>query len=126
MEISILVARIVAVLYIAVSVGVLFDQISFKKLYLDMIKNAGLMYIMGLFALVIGFILVHYHNIWAWNWTVLVTLIGWAALIKGVMIITFPKSLDFFKPMFTGKFLGVFPYFTLVFGLIFGYFGFIA
>ncbi len=126
MELSIFVAKIIAVTYIAISIGQFFGGITYKKMYQDIMGSSAFMVSMGLFGIVIGFLLIEYHNIWVWNWTVIVTIIGWAALIKGIMFLAFPNALKIFEPMFTGKFLKVFPYFTLAFGLLMGYFGFIA
>ncbi len=126
MELSIFIAKIIAVVYIAISIGQVFSGITYKKMYQDIMKSSGLMVLMGIFAIVIGFLLVEHHNIWVKDWPVLITIIGWAALVKGFLFLAFPKALKIFEPMFTGKFLNIFPYFTLAFGLLFGYFGFIA
>lgn len=126
MELSIFVAKIIAVTYIAMSFGQLFSGITYKKMYQDMMKNSGIIVMMGLFAIIIGFLLVEHHNIWVKDWPVIITLIGWASLIKGFLLLAFPDSLRIFEPMFTGKFLKVFPYLTLAFGLLMGYFGFVA
>jgi len=37
-------------------------------------RNAGLTYMMGLLAVIVGFLIVHYHNLWAKDWTVLITI----------------------------------------------------
>jgi hypothetical protein len=126
MELSIFVAKIIAVVYIAISFGQVFSGVTYKKMYQDIMKSSAFMVSMGLFGIVIGFLLIEYHNIWVWNWTVIVTIIGWAALVKGIMFLALPNALKVFEPMFTGKFVKVFPYFTLAFGLLMGYFGFIA
>lgn len=122
MELSILIAKIIAVSYIAMSIGVLFGGISYKKMYLDIMKSPGLLTFSGIFGIIIGFLLIEYHNIWVKDWRVLITIIGWLALIEGVAYLSFPNTLKIFKPLFTGKFVKVFPYFTLAFGLLFAYF----
>jgi len=126
MELSIFVAKIIAVTYIAISLGQLFSGITYKKMFQDIMKSSGLMVMMGLFGIVIGFLLIEHHNIWVKDWPVLITIMGWAALLKGFMFLAFPNALKFFEPMFTGKFLKIFPYFTLVFGALFAYWGFFA
>lgn len=126
MELSIFVAKIIAVTYIAVSLGQFFSGITYKKMYQDIMKSSGVMAMMGIFAIIIGFLLIEHHNIWVKDWPVLITIIGWMSLVKGFLFLAFPNSLKFFEPMFTGKFLKIFPYFTLAFGLLFGYWGFFA
>ena len=126
MELSILVAKILAVSYIAISLGQLFSGMTYKKMFKDIMDSSSAMLMMGLFGIIIGFLLIEHHNIWVKDWPVIITIIGWAALVKGVMFLAFPNALKIFEPMFTGKFVKVFPYFTLAFGLLMGYFGFIA
>ena len=126
MELSIFIAKIIAVTYIAISLGQLFSGMTYKRMYEDIMKSPGLLVFMGLFAIIVGFLLIEYHNIWVKDWPVLITIIGWLSIIKGFLFMAFPKALKIFEPMFTGKFLKVFPYFTLAFGLLFAYFGFVA
>ena len=124
MELLIFVAKIIAVTYIGISLGQFFSGITYKKMYQDIMRSSGLMAMMGLFAIIIGFLLVEHHNIWVKDWPVIITIIGWAALVKGFLFLAFPDALKIFEPMFTGKFAKVFPYFTLAFGLLFAYWGF--
>jgi len=42
--------------------------------------------------LIIGLLLVNTHNIWEPSWTLIITLIGWIALIKGTAIFIFPDQ----------------------------------
>ncbi|MBP8791859.1 MAG: hypothetical protein KBH29_01625 [Lutibacter sp.] len=43
-------------------------------------------------AIIIGLINILLHNIWESNWTLVITLIGWAALLKGLALFIFPKQ----------------------------------
>ena len=123
MELSILVARMATFVYLAAGVAALSGTLNFKKLAADLNRSSGLTFISGFMTLIAGVALVQYHNLWVKNWTVLVTIIGWACLVKGMMLIVYPKYLSNFKPVYkNGKLLGIL---MLVLGLVFGYFGFI-
>ncbi|MBU0577949.1 hypothetical protein KJ742_03315 [Patescibacteria group bacterium] len=126
MELSIFVAKIIGVIYIAMSIGVLMGTISYKKMFQDIIKTPAINPLMSLFGIVIGMILIEYHNIWVWDWPVIITLIGWIGVVKGINFMIFPGFTKWFEPMFTGSFMKIMPYFTLVFGLLMAYFGFVA
>lgn len=81
---------------------------------------------MGFTAVILGILIVNYHNIWVKDWTVLVTILGWLALMKGVLIIAFPSFVQSYsKLIFEGKGLQFFPYIAALVGLMFGYFGFV-
>ncbi len=124
MELSMFIAKIVGVLYLAMSVGVLVGGLDLKKLYSEIMKSPALEVLMGMMAVILGLLVLEYHNVWTSDWTVLITIIGWLALIKGVLIIAYPKALTIFDPIFKSSFVNIMPYFIFVFGLIFAYFGF--
>lgn len=126
MELSIFIAKIIGLTFTAMSIGAIFGGVSYKKMYLDIMKSPGLLSFSGLFAIILGFLLIKYHNIWIWDWPVIITIIGWMAIVEGVVYLSFPKAFKVFEPMFTGKFVKVFPYFSLAFGLLFAYLGFVA
>ena len=126
MELSILIARIIAVIYLSASLGGFFSRDYYRRLSEDVYKNAGLTYMIGFLTVIVGFLVVHYHNLWGKDWTVLITIMGWLALIKGVLIIVFPRFIQRLSQSFsTDRALKIYPYVTLLIGLLFGYFGFV-
>ncbi len=93
MELSVLLAQLLGVVYAAVAVGMIFNSKYYNKMIKDILKDSGSIYLGGIMALVVGFFLVTYHNIWVKNWEVLITIIGWAALIKGILLLISPDHL---------------------------------
>lgn len=125
MELSILVAKILALYYLAVGVGVLSGKVKADKMIKSFEDSPGLTLISGLFMIIIGALLVEYHNIWVKDWTVLITIIAWAILIKGVLFIAAPQMLYSFKGMYKNM-KPSWGIFVIALGLLFGYFGFLA
>ena len=124
MELSILVAKILSVTYISAGIAAITGKISFGRIMEDLEKSQGLTFVSGFFTLVLGMILVTYHNRWASDWTVLITLVAWASVLKGVRLIAFPQSVTFLKGWFKdSKIWGIV---LLGLGIVFGYFGFIS
>lgn len=127
MELSIFVAKIIGITYTAMSLGVLMGNIDYKSMYKDITSTPAVMPLMGMIGIIIGMLLIEHHNIWVWDWPVVITLIGWISVIKGTSFMLFPTQFNkFFEPMFTGSFMKIMPYFTLAFGLLFVYLGFFA
>lgn len=125
MEPSILIAKIIAVVYLSASLGGFFSRHYYRRLAEDMYKNAALTYMMGFVTVIVGSLIVLHHNLWLGDWRVLITMVGWLALIKGVSIIAFPQLMQrLSEPFLTEKSQKVIPYVTLALGLLFGYFGF--
>ncbi len=125
MELSILVAKIMALMYGAIGVGFLSGQVDTKKMLKSFQDSPGLTFVSGFFMIIVGALLVQYHNIWDQGWTVLVTIIGWALLIKGTIFVSFPKPFLAMSSRFARqeKWMGVL---IIAIALVFGYFGFVA
>ena len=123
MELPVLVARMLALVYISAGIAALSGNIDFRKIVEDYSSSQGLTFISGFMALIFGVLLVHYHNIWVKDWIVIITIIGWMSLFKGIMLIAFPQSISYFKNWY--KNTRVWGIFMIVLGLVFGYFGFI-
>jgi len=123
MELSVLVAKILALTYISAGIAALSGKITFSKIVEDFERSPGLTFVTGFITLIIGMLLIAYHNIWVKNWTVLITIIGWVSLLKGVVLIAFPQFISFFKNWY--KNTRAWGIFMIAMGLLFGYFGFI-
>lgn len=126
METSLFVAQLLAVVYIVVGLGLVLNTGHYQKVFGEFFKSSASTYLGGILALVAGFLLISYHNIWEQSWVVLITIIGWAALLKGFMLLVFPNAfISFSKAMFKTKHayvvIGIF---AIIFGLVLGYFGF--
>ena len=125
MQLSKLIAKMAAVIYLSASVGAFFAPDYYRKITDDLFSNAALTYLSGFITVVIGFLIVHYHNRWAKSWTVLITLLGWLALLKGVLLIVSPQFVhSLSERMFTDSGVKIFPYAAGCLGLLFAYFGF--
>ena len=79
--------------YIAIGIGILLNPDFYRKLYEDFIVNNSTLYIGGVMGLVIGYLIVSFHNTWTMDWSVIITIIGWIALIKGILILIQPKMM---------------------------------
>lgn len=127
MDLSIFVAQVAAVVYLTIGVGMLVDKKYYAKFFDGMMKDMTALYIGGFMALVVGYTLVTFHNDWVKSWEVLVTILGWLALIKGVMLLAFPTTFQgLAKSWIRSKNLGTYALVVIVLGLVFGYFGFVA
>jgi uncharacterized protein YjeT (DUF2065 family) len=95
----------------------------------DFSENPPSMYLSGLAAMVIGYLLVTFHNIWPNDWPVIITIFGWVALIKGLFLILLPtvsiKISKFFQMQMT-KFLAAWAIVMVVVGALLAWLGFFA
>ena len=56
------------------------------------IKNtSGCFFMMGMINILVGLVIVNMYNVWMWHPAVLVSLLGWVLLIRGVLILYIPQ-----------------------------------
>ena len=128
METSIFIARIFGLCYLILGAGFVFNRKAFGQVIDDFCKNAALVIYGGLVSLVIGVVIILTHNVWVANWTVIITIIGWLALIKGIWIIVFPNTVPKFIQAYkkNENLLIVNPIVILILGAVLTFFGFFA
>ena len=68
--------------------------------------EATVVYLNGLLLFIGGLALIRSHNNWTFNWTILITIIGWLSLILGLYRIFLPCSKQFERNTFTCVALG--------------------
>ncbi|MCK9245227.1 MAG: hypothetical protein M0R34_07070 [Candidatus Marinimicrobia bacterium] len=122
MELSMLIAKILAVIYISSGIAVLIGTFKMSDFVIEFEKSPALTFVSGCVAIILGMILVTYHNIWVGNWRVIITIISWIMLVGGVSVVIIPKSLFFMKGLIKDNRL--WGLFMLIFGMLIGYFGF--
>ncbi len=93
MENAIVIARIIGPFFIIVGLGFLFNLKNVQKVMEDFSKNAALLYMGGVMALFFGLLIVQFYNVWKLQWPLIITILGWMSLIKGVVLIVFPKAI---------------------------------
>jgi hypothetical protein len=93
MGISIFIARILGPYCLIVALGGLLNLKAYQRVIDECTANAAMVYIGGILALFFGLLIIQCNNIWAFNWRVIITIIGWMGLIKGMYLILFPGSL---------------------------------
>ena len=92
MEYSMFLAKIIGWFYIVVAAGMIFNPRAYQKIMEDFSHNNALVYLSGIFSLLIGFLMVLTHNVWQADWVVIITVFGWLGLIKGVWLLLLPNT----------------------------------
>ena len=127
MQLSKLIARIASVVYLSASLGAFFSTDYYRKIAEDLFSNSALTYVTGFITVIIGFLIVTYHNTWPKSWIVLITILGWLAMVKGICLIAFPQFVrTLSERMLTDSSAKIFSYAALCLGLLFAYFGFVS
>lgn len=62
------------------------------KQLLNDLKDQKFLILWAFIAIIIGLLNVLFHNIWEPNYKLIITVIGWLALIKGLLLFIFPQK----------------------------------
>jgi hypothetical protein len=94
METSIFLARLMGPAFLIMGLALLVNRKHFFGIVEDVLANRALLYFAGLFALVPGLAIVLVHNVWTLDWRLIVTLIGWLAVIAGALRLLLPHHVS--------------------------------
>ena len=72
--------------------GIIVDTDFYKKLIDGFIDNPAVIYISSILVFGLGFLIVTLHNVWVADWPVVITVFGVLALIKGIVMLAFPRA----------------------------------
>ncbi len=90
MELSNFLANVFGFSIVAASLSLLLYPKNIKKM-VDSTENGATLLFTGIISFVIGTAIILTHNIWVYDWRVIITLLGWAILIKGIIRLFLPE-----------------------------------
>lgn len=122
---SMMIAQVLGLVYLSIGIGMLLSPAQYDKLLAEFENNASLTYIGGIMALIFGYIILHMNNVWEGSYVGAITLIGWAACIKGVLLLAKP-SLVLGQMVFWKKQRTLMQVVVIALGALFAYYGFIV
>ena len=85
------IAQIIGLLFSIDAVGVLINTAIYRRMVEEFTESPALRYLGGILALFFGLFILNFNNAWTADWTVIITIIGWLSVVKGVLLIVFPK-----------------------------------
>lgn len=126
MDTSKFLAKVIGIYETIISIAMLVNMHQFTNNISGLLNNAPLMLIVGSFTLILGVLLVVSHNIWQWNWRIIITIIAWIVLLKGASIVLYPHALDKLTILFIQNMIFAYTIASIDFilGIILIYFGF--
>lgn len=92
MQASYFLAQLIGPMFLVVGLGMLLNREGYRAMGREFLASRALIYLAGLFALVPGIAIVLAHNIWVFDWRLIITIFGWLAVIGGVFRLLFPQQ----------------------------------
>jgi hypothetical protein len=68
-----------------------FNPKRIKQIFNDL-KDEKFLILASFLAITVGLLNILFHNTWEPNWKLIITLIGWVSLLKGITLFMFPKQ----------------------------------
>jgi len=123
---SLALAKIIGLYCVLVGLAMLLKPARCKKMVQDCAQFPAILDVAGVFTLILGLIMIVIHNVWVMAWPVLVTIVAWLVVIKGVVVLFMPEAVvDLGRKMSSANCCHVVAAIvTLVIGIIFCLFGF--
>src|SRR6185437_6563810 len=90
MQTSIFLARLIGPVMTLVGVSLLVNETAFRKMAQDFLRSPSLMFFSGMILMPAGLAIVLTHNMWVLDWRLIITLLGWIAVISGAMRVFAP------------------------------------
>ncbi|HET6466837.1 MAG TPA: hypothetical protein VFG43_00520 [Geminicoccaceae bacterium] len=92
MQTSMFLARLIGPVLLVMGVAMLLDRRAWRAMAEEFLGSPALIFLAGLLALVPGLAVVLTHNVWSLDWRLIVTLLGWLAVLGGVFRILLPRQ----------------------------------
>jgi len=94
MERSHFLAKLIGPVFIAGGAGMIFNTVIYRAMFERALHDHMLIYLSGVIALPVGLAIVATHNDWKWHWPLIITIIGWLAIIGGIVRMVAPQLIE--------------------------------
>lgn len=91
MPASILIAKLLGPYLLVTGLVTLARPALIREIAFEFLASRALVFLAGLLALVAGLAIVATHNRWAADWTLIITILGWLAILGGIARTAFPE-----------------------------------
>ena len=126
MPTSIFIAKLMGPILFVVAVSILINEKNTRAMAKEVFGSHALIYVFGIFDLLIGLVLVAVHNVWVMDWRVIITVIGWLSIVRGLVRILFAPYLMKHGPKLLkkqGLLMGI-AIVMLILGAVLSYYGY--
>lgn len=125
MELSIFLSKVIGLTLMLIAASMLVNRKNIELLF-KLYSHAEAVFITGMLETVLGIVFVLAHNIWTYDFRVVITFIGWMLLLRGLGRIFFPTRVTDYLEKFK-KMQGIFTpllIFVFLIGAYLTYMGF--
>jgi hypothetical protein len=93
-DVTLYIAQILGPITLVIGIGILANPGYYRRLYKNLEEHGLVLLISAIAGIAVGLAIVLSHNAWNTTPEILVSLLGWIILIKGVVLAVFPKTIE--------------------------------
>ena len=94
MDTSIFLAKLMGPIFVIIGVGLFLNRERYLAVVDEVILSKTLLYVFGVMALTGGLAVLLTHNVWVWDWPVVITIIAWLMVVRGSLRIVIPQQIE--------------------------------
>jgi uncharacterized membrane protein len=94
MDTSIFLAKLMGPIFVIIGVGLFLNRERYLAVVDEVILSKTLLYVFGIMALTGGLAVLLTHNVWVWDWPVVITIIAWLMVVRGSLRIVIPQQIE--------------------------------
>lgn len=95
-NLTLFIAQIAGPIFLATGLGLLFNNAHYSTLYKKLKEETMAVFGFALFTMAIGIVIILKHNQWTTTPEIIVSLLGWGGLFKGVSLLIMPTFIENF------------------------------
>jgi hypothetical protein len=92
LDTSIFLARLLGPMLVVLGIGLIAFQDSWRAMAKEFFASRPMIFMSGFLTLLGGLAIVNTHNVWQGGWPVIITILGWLAVVGGITRMLFPTA----------------------------------
>ncbi|HEY1041175.1 MAG TPA: hypothetical protein VGE63_00415 [Candidatus Paceibacterota bacterium] len=122
-----IIAQVFGLIITIFGLSIIVNQTSVIASLQKTIESKAVLWVLGFITLIIGAVMVVFHNLWTTGLELFITILGWLTLIKGIIILTFPNiAARWYRKVMTHNVIIIHAFIVTIIGAGLLYFGFCA
>lgn len=91
MEVSLFLAKLMGIYLLIIGLAYFIKREFLRVVLEDFYKSPALIALGSIFNIILGLLIILNHNIWEFSWKIMITIIGYLSLVKGILHLYFPQ-----------------------------------
>ncbi|MCH9807613.1 MAG: hypothetical protein K0U74_07775 [Alphaproteobacteria bacterium] len=85
------IAGLIGPVSMAIATFMVIRRESFAQFTREAVSNRPLIFLAGILLMLAGLTIIQTHNLWVWDWRVIITVLGWLCVLGGLVRIFSPE-----------------------------------